>query len=51
VGYGERTNDEMSKSWVNFYYMSEEEYQAEVSARKTRMNTSKANASKVAGLR
>ena len=33
VGYGERTNDEMSKAWVNFYYMSEEEYQAEVTAR------------------
>jgi hypothetical protein len=26
VGYGERTNDEMSKSWINFYYMSDDEY-------------------------
>jgi len=33
VGYGERTNDEMSKAWVNFYYMSEEEYRAEVTSR------------------
>ena len=41
VGYGERTNDEMSKSWVNFYYMSEEEYQAEVTARKARTTSSK----------
>ena len=30
VGYGERTNDEMSKSWVNFYYLSEEEFQSEL---------------------
>jgi hypothetical protein len=33
VGYGERTNDEMSKAWINFYYMSEEEYQSQLSAR------------------
>ncbi len=33
VGYGERTNDEMSKSWVNFYYMTDEEYKAESQAR------------------
>jgi hypothetical protein len=46
VGYGERTNDEMSKCWVNFYYMNEDEYQSEVSARKV-----KTNASKVASLR
>jgi hypothetical protein len=32
VGYGERTNDEMSKSWVNFYYMTEDEYKSEVQA-------------------
>ncbi|HXJ44291.1 MAG TPA: hypothetical protein VNH18_33700 [Bryobacteraceae bacterium] len=33
VGYGERTNDEMSKAWVNFYSMTDEEYKAEVDAR------------------
>ena len=33
VGYGERTNDEMSKSWINFYYMTEEEFQSELKAR------------------
>src|SRR5439155_23552669 len=30
VGYGERTNDEMSKAWVNFYYMTDDEYKSEV---------------------
>jgi hypothetical protein len=30
VGYGERTNDEMSKSWINFYYMTEDEYRTEL---------------------
>jgi hypothetical protein len=44
VGYGERTNDEMSKSWVNFYYMSDEEYQSLLTARR-------AKTSKVASLR
>src|SRR5580704_11400838 len=33
VGYGERTIDDMSKSWLNFYYLSDEEFQAEVAAR------------------
>jgi len=50
VGYGERTTDEMSKSWVNFYYMSKEEYQSEVAARKAKTNTN-ANTSKIASLR
>ena len=36
VGYGERTNDEMSKSWVNFYYMNEEEFQSELQAREAK---------------
>jgi hypothetical protein len=38
VGYGERTNDEMSKSWVNFYYMTDEEFKSE-SARKTKLTS------------
>ena len=33
VGYGERTIDDMSKSWLNFYYLSDEEFQAEVASR------------------
>lgn len=36
VGYGERTSDEMSKAWINFYSMTEEEYQAELAARKSK---------------
>ena len=36
VGYGERTSDEMSKSWVNYYYITEEEFQADLAARKAR---------------
>lgn len=36
VGYGERTNDEMSKSWVNFYYMSDEEFKSELQALEAR---------------
>lgn len=33
VGYGERTNDEMSKAWINFYYMTDAEFQTESAAR------------------
>ena len=33
VGYGERTSDDMSRAWLNFYYLTEEEFQAEVAAR------------------
>jgi hypothetical protein len=36
VGYGERTSDDMSRAWLNFYYLSEEEFQAEVAARKAK---------------
>jgi|SRR5579862_1508760 len=36
VGYGERTIDEMSKSWLNYYYLSPEEFRAEVAARKAK---------------
>jgi hypothetical protein len=34
VGWGDRTIDEMAHAWVNVTYMSEEEYAAEVEARK-----------------
>ena len=36
VGYGERTSDDMSRAWLNFYYLSEEEFQAEVAARRAK---------------
>ena len=34
VGFGDRTVDEMGHAWVNISYMSDEDYQAEVSKRK-----------------
>ena len=34
VGYGDRTVDEMAHAWVNVTYMSDEDYTAEVEARK-----------------
>ena len=34
VGYGDRTVDEMAHAWVNVTYMSDEEYAAEVAARR-----------------
>jgi hypothetical protein len=36
VGYGDRTVDEMAHAWVNVTYMSDEDYQAELAARKAR---------------
>lgn len=33
VGYGERTTEDMSRAWLNFYSMSDEEFKAEVAAR------------------
>ena len=34
VGFGDRTVDEMGHAWVNISYMSDEDYQAELSKRK-----------------
>jgi hypothetical protein len=34
VGYGERTTEDMSRAWLNFYYLSDEDFKAEVVARK-----------------
>jgi hypothetical protein len=36
VGYGDRTVDEMAHAWVNVTYFSDQDYQAEVEARKAR---------------
>jgi hypothetical protein len=34
VGFGDRTVDEMSHAWINITYMSDEDFAAEVAARK-----------------
>ena len=34
VGHGNRTIEEMSFAWVSYYYMTDEEYKAELEARK-----------------
>jgi hypothetical protein len=39
VGYGDRTVDEMAHAWVNVTYFSDEDYQAELAARKARTAT------------
>jgi hypothetical protein len=36
VGYGDRTVDEMAHAWVNVTYFTEQDYQAELEARKAR---------------
>ena len=36
VGYGDRTVDEMAHAWVNVTYMGDEDYKAEVEARKAK---------------
>jgi hypothetical protein len=36
VGYGNRTTEDMSRAWLNFYYLSDEEFKAEVAARKAK---------------
>jgi len=35
VGFGNRTSDDMARSWLNYYYMTDEEFKKEVAARKT----------------
>jgi hypothetical protein len=37
VGYGDRTVDEMAHAWVNVTYLSDEDYLAEVEARRARL--------------
>jgi hypothetical protein len=34
VGFGNRTSDDMARSWLNYYYMSDDEFKQEVAARK-----------------
>ena len=37
VGYGDRTVDEMGHAWVNVTYLNDDEYAAEVEARRTQL--------------
>ena len=37
VGYGDRTVDEMGHAWVNVTYLTDEEYVAEVEARRAQL--------------
>jgi hypothetical protein len=37
VGYGDRTVDEMAHAWVNVTYMGDDDYKAELAARRTRL--------------
>ena len=39
VGFGNRTTDDMSRHWLTFYPMSDDEFKAEVAARNTRKAT------------
>ena len=36
VGFGNRTSDDMSRLWLNYYTLSEEEFKAEMAARKAK---------------
>jgi hypothetical protein len=40
VGYGDRTVDEMAHAWVNVTYLTDAEYAAEVTARRSRLAAS-----------
>ena len=44
VGYGDRTVDEMAHAWINVTYMSDEDFTAEVAARKAAANPQQAEA-------
>ncbi|HUR33325.1 MAG TPA: hypothetical protein VM032_05990 [Vicinamibacterales bacterium] len=39
VGFGNRTTDDMARHWLTFYYMSDEEFQAEVNERTAKRGT------------
>jgi hypothetical protein len=43
VGFGNRTTDDMARHWLTFYYMSDEEFQAEVSERAAQRSTTNQN--------
>jgi hypothetical protein len=37
VGWGERTSDEMSLSWISYYFISDEEYNQRIAARQAKV--------------
>jgi hypothetical protein len=39
IGWGDRTVDEMAHAWINITYMSDEDFNKEVEARKAKMST------------
>jgi hypothetical protein len=39
VGFGNRTTEDMSRAWLNFYYLTDEEFKAETAARRAKSNT------------
>jgi hypothetical protein len=39
ITWGERTIDEMGSAWLSYYYMSPEDFQKEIEARKARQHT------------
>jgi hypothetical protein len=39
IGWGDRTVDEMAHAWINITYMSDDDFQKEVDARKAKMAT------------
>jgi hypothetical protein len=38
AGFGNRTSDDMSRAWLNFYTLTDEEFKAEVAARNAKKN-------------
>jgi hypothetical protein len=46
VGYGDRTVDEMAHAWVNVTYLTDEEYSAEVEARRAQLVRSTSQAAR-----
>ena len=43
VGFGNRTTDDMSRHWLTFYTMTEDEFKAEVAERNAKKNRATAN--------
>jgi hypothetical protein len=41
ITYGQRTIDEMGGAWISYYFLSDEEYKAQLAARKTKLTTPK----------
>jgi hypothetical protein len=46
VGYGDRTVDEMAHAWVNVTYMGDDDYKAELAARRAKLAAQRTTAEK-----